>query len=82
MKSETKPGVKTTEFWVGLVLPQLLALLVAFGVLTPDASDAVTGSVGEAVAASKELIAAVISGVSALGYNIGRGIAKGSVDPN
>ena len=81
-KLESKPGIKTTEFWVGLVMPQLFAMLVLFGVFTPDQSELVQGEVLTAVAASKELIAATISGVSALGYNIGRGIAKGKVDPN
>jgi len=81
-KLETKPGIKTTEFWVGLVLPQLLALAVAFGVFTPEQSDVVSNTLLDIVASSKEIIAAVISGASALGYNIGRGIAKSNVNPN
>lgn len=79
---ESKPGIRTTEFWVGLVMPQLFALLVLFGVFTPETSDAVQSEVLTAVAASKELVAAVISGLSSLGYTIGRGIAKGRTDPN
>jgi hypothetical protein len=74
--ARAKPGVKTTEFWVGLVMPQIFALLVAFGVFTPDQATGIQSDIVSAVVASKELIAAIISGVSAAGYNIGRGLAK------
>jgi hypothetical protein len=79
---ETKPGIKTTEFWLGLILPQIVALLMAFGVFTPEQGDAVTESAEKVATHGAELYAAIISGLSALGYNIGRGKAKQGVDPN
>lgn len=64
-----KPGYKTTEFWVGLVLPQILSLLVLFGVFTPDQSNALSSSIGQ-------IAAGIISGASAFGYSHSRGKAK------
>ena len=71
---ETKPGYRTTEFWLALVLPQLVALLALFGVFTPEQSDAVVGSVSQ-------IVGAVISGASAFGYSVARGKAKEGIKP-
>lgn len=73
----TKPGIRTTEFWIGLVLPHILALLVLFGVIDPGQEEALQGAAGEIGVHGNAIVAAVISGLSALGYNIGRGNAKG-----
>jgi hypothetical protein len=72
-----KPGLKTTEFWIGLVMPHILALLIAFGVIDAGQSEALQGAAEAAGASGNALVAAIISGLSALGYNIGRGNAKG-----
>ena len=71
-----KAGIKTTEFWVGLVLPNILALLIAFGVIDTGQSDALQAAADAAGSSGNALVAAIISGLSALGYNIGRGNAK------
>ena len=35
----TKPGWKTTEFWLGAVLPQVVAFLALSGKLAPEAQE-------------------------------------------
>jgi len=72
---ETKPGYKTTEFWVGLVLPQVLSLAVLFGVFTPEQSSTLTHAISQ-------IVAGVVSGASAFGYNIARGQAKKGIKPD
>lgn len=78
---ETKPGIKTTEFWLGLVLPQIIALMMAFGVFTPEQGDAVSQSADQVATHGSALYAAIISGLSSLGYNLGRGKAKQGIAP-
>lgn len=71
---ETKPGIKTTEFWMGLVLPQVLAMLALFGVFTPDQAEALQAS-------ATQIVGGIVSGASALGYNLARGQAKKGIKP-
>ena len=44
--SETKPGVKTTEFYV-TVLTQITALCATLGILSPEQHDIMVDVVGE-----------------------------------
>jgi|GEM_PF-1085520 len=71
-----KPGWKTTEFWLGAVIPQLLGLAVITGVVTPD-QQVVVQEGAEVVAESGSAIwGAAINIASAFGYALSRGIAK------
>ena len=83
MPTETtvKPGIKSTEFWVGLVIPQVLALLITFGVIDPGQSEALQESTTQIATSGNAMWGAITSGASALGYNIARGLAKGK-EPN
>jgi len=57
-----RPGIKTTEFWISLVLTFLGALL-AFGVIEPDSAPA-------------KWVGAILATGSAMGYAVSRGLAK------
>ena len=70
-----KPGIKTTEFWMSLI-PAVVGLLLALGVVTPEQGDIITGQSGEIVAAVDKIIGAVMTIVVALGYAKSRGVAK------
>lgn len=63
-----KPGYKTTEFWMTLVV-QVLAILVTLGVVTPDQQAVFTES-------ADKLMTAIVMAVSAGSYAISRGLAK------
>jgi|TARA_B100001013_G_scaffold291530_1_gene191465 hypothetical protein len=63
-KNDVKPGWKTTEFWITVVVA-LGSLLWGAGVLDPSG----TGNVNHA-------FGLVVSGLSALGYTVSRGLAK------
>jgi len=63
-----KPGYKTTEFWVTLLI-QILGILVLFGVITPEQK----GTLSEAI---QQGAAAVAMALSAFGYSVARGQAK------
>lgn len=65
-----KPGYKTTEFWLALGT-QVLALLVVLGVISPEQQDALGHS-------WNQLVGAIVMAVNAVGYAIGRGLAKKS----
>ena len=64
----TKPGYKTTEFWVTVVC-QIIGILALAGVITPLQST-------ELSAAVQQLVGAVVMGASAFGYSLSRGSAK------
>ncbi len=63
-----KPGVKTTEFWV-TVLVQVIGVILALGVVTPDQADTLT----KAVTQGSGIIAMLIS---AFAYTKGRAAVK------
>jgi hypothetical protein len=58
----TKPGYKTTEFWLALA-SQVVSILLASGLIE-------TGSSWD------QIIGIVASVLTALGYGVARGIAK------
>jgi predicted aconitase with swiveling domain len=55
-----KPGILTTEFWLALVVP-VIAILVIFGVLTPDEGDALVITIGDAIVTVGALLASLPS---------------------
>ncbi len=63
-----KPGIKTTEFWLNLIV-SLLGVLVATGVITPADQSALAD-------AAAKLAGAVMACISAAGYAVSRGRAK------
>ncbi len=63
-KNEVKPGWKTTEFWITVVVA-LGSLLWGAGLLDPAGSGTANSVFG-----------LVVSGLSAVGYTISRGLAK------
>jgi len=70
---ETKPGYKTTEFWV-TVIAKIIALIAALGYLTPEQSSTLTQAV-------VQLSGVVGMVAAAFGYSIARGKAKAGVKP-
>lgn len=70
-----KPGFKTTEFWVTLLV-QALGILALTGVLTPEMS-ATIGEQGQIVVeAIGQIAGALMAAISATGYAKARGEAK------
>lgn len=63
-----KPGYKTTEFWVTLIV-QILGILVLLGVITPEQQDALAKAVAQGAGA-------IAMALSAFGYARSRGQAK------
>jgi hypothetical protein len=63
--NEVKPGWKTTEFWVTLVVT-LCSLLWGANVLDP-----------EAAGTANKIFGFVVAALSGLGYTVSRGLAKG-----
>ena len=63
-KTETKPGYKTTEFWLTTVCT-VCGLLYAAGVASPEGTDQVS-----------KVVALVASVLAAMGYNIARAKVK------
>lgn len=74
LKLESKPGYKTTEFWIAIV-SQLIGVLSLLGIFTPEQSEIVNKAI-------IELGGLIVMAAGAFGYSIGRGIAKSNVDPN
>jgi len=74
IKLETKPGYKTTEFWIA-ILSQVIGILSLVGIFTPEQSEAVQKAL-------IELGGLIVMAAGSFGYAIGRGIAKSNVDPN
>ena len=71
-----KEGWKTTEFWFVGILPQLLAILVATGVLSPEQQVLVQDGVESIASQGQGLWASIMSLGGALGYGVARGLAK------
>jgi hypothetical protein len=65
--NRSKPGWKTTEFWVSSILGGL-SMLTALGVIGPSEGDYIRGHIQE--------WAIVASAIIAFGYNLSRAIAK------
>jgi len=63
-----KPGIKTTEFWVSVVVG-FIGLLASAGVFTPDQASTLTEAL-------TKLGGLVVMVASAFGYSISRGAAK------
>ena len=63
-KDNVKPGWKTTEFWITVVVA-LGSLLWGAGVLDPEGSGT-----------ANKVFGLVVSGLSAVGYTISRGLVK------
>ena len=51
----TKPGYKTTEFWLTMVVNAVSAAAI-FGIVTPEESEATKGNIQEIVAAATALL--------------------------
>ena len=64
VKNEVKPGWKTTEFWITVVVA-LGSLLWGAGILDPAGSGAANSVFG-----------LVVSGLAAVGYTVSRGLVK------
>ena len=64
VKNDIKPGWKTTEFWITVIVA-LGSLLWGAGLLDPAGSGTVNHVFG-----------LVVSGLSAVGYSVSRGLAK------
>jgi hypothetical protein len=64
-----KPGYKTTEFWVTIII-QILGILMVTGTITPEQSDVL----GQSAVQLGGIIAAV---AAAFGYSLSRGRVKG-----
>lgn len=75
-----KPGYKTTEFWGGLVLPQIVGLLATFGIITSEQTQVLTDVGMQAPEVANSIITQVMGLVtmvgSAFGYSMSRGKAK------
>lgn len=70
----TKPGYKTTEFWVTLVI-QFIGIAVLFGWITPEQRDTLVQAVQQGAAA-------IAMALSAFGYAVSRGKAKAGENKN
>ncbi len=66
----TKPGYKTTEFWVTVVC-QILGILALAGVISPEQNTALADGVSQ-------IVGAVVTALATFGYSISRGLAKKS----
>ena len=62
---QTKPGYKTTEFWL-TVLVTGCSLLWGAGVVDPEAG----------ASSADKIFGFVVSALTALGYTVSRGLAK------
>lgn len=82
----TKPGIKTTEFWV-TAIAKIAGLLALFGVLSPEQEGIITGNapMGAEIVTNVHAFAAdtatrisglVVTVAAAFGYANSRGKAK------
>ena len=75
-----KPGMKTSEFWLGPVMGNALGLLFAFDVFTPEQAQTVVSTgveqVAGAVTYTGQFIGGIVAAISNAAYAISRGIAK------
>jgi len=65
--AQTKPGYKTTEFWLS-ALATLLGLLMASGIIQQVGQDSWIA----------RIVGGLIAALTSLGYSISRGIVKKS----
>jgi hypothetical protein len=74
-----KPGYKTTEFWITMLI-QLLGIGTLTGVVTPDQSTVIADAAGQgaeiATTGYTQVMALIAMVGSAFGYDISRGNAK------
>jgi hypothetical protein len=63
---ETKPGYKSTEFWLASIAT-LCGILYASGFIAPDSG-------------GDKMLGLVAGVISSLGYSVSRGMAKGKKD--
>jgi hypothetical protein len=71
-----KPGWKTTEFWLGAVIPQLLGLAVMTGVISSEQQKVVQDGAEVLAESGTQVYGVYLSMASAFGYAVSRGIAK------
>ena len=64
VKNEVKPGWKTTEFWITVIVA-VGSLLWGAGILDP-----------EGIGSANKVFGLIVSGLSAVGYTISRGLVK------
>ena len=64
VKNEVKPGWKTTEFWITVIVA-VGSLLWGAGILDP-----------EGIGTANKVFGLIVSGLSAGGYTISRGLVK------
>jgi len=67
-RNTSKPGLKTTEFWI-TIGTQFIGILAAMGTFTPAQAT-------QAVAMVEPTVGLIMMVVSAIGYAVSRGIAK------
>ena len=77
---ETKPGWKTTEFWITLVC-QGTGLALLFGWIDPSQAEIIKEVGNMATSNIFEIIGGIMQVGSAFGYGIARGIAKQGIKP-
>lgn len=63
-----KSGVKTSEFWVSVII-SILGVLVALGVITPEQQ----GTLSESI---QQIAGAIMAAAPIVGYALSRGAAK------
>ena len=71
---ETRPGIKTTEFWVS-IFAAAMSILTTSGVFTPEQASTTVG-------AAIQLGGLVGVVGSAFGYSLSRGRAKTGIKPD
>lgn len=71
--AETKPGIKTSEFW-GSTIISLIGILAAFNFLTPEQS-------GELTKVAVPVGGLIAAAIASFGYSRSRGQAKKSTKP-
>ena len=64
VKNEVNPGWKTTEFWITVIVA-VGSLLWGAGILDP-----------EGIGTANKVFGLIVSGLSAVGYTISRGLVK------
>lgn len=72
---DTKPGIKTTEFWIAAVA-NLVPLLVLTGVVAPDQADVVTENANGAISGIFLAVTSIGAAIASFGYSYSRGKAK------
>lgn len=76
--TDMKPGVKTTEFWMTMII-QVLGILVMTGTVSPEQSKVIQGAAGQFPGLLEQmnvLVGGVMSLVSGVFYAFGRSKVK------